>query len=139
MQCSYHKNQSWSWCHKVSILLEPLTYTNENNLQLPICMVCRESANSARMLATGDTLYVRTRLSGRQQSGPTNSADRYVVAILKEETIIGHLPRKISKVCSLFLRRDGSIRCKVTGSRRYCSYPPQGGLAIPSSLQFYAF
>ena len=50
---------------------------------------------------------------------PTNSADRYAVAVLKEETIIGHLPRKMSKVCSLFLRRGGSIRCKVTGSRRY--------------------
>ena len=33
----------------------------------------------------------------------------------------GHLPRKMSKVCSLFLRRGGSIRCKVTGSRRYSS------------------
>ena len=33
---------------------------------------------------------------------PTNAADRYAVVILKQETIIGHLPRKISKVCSLF-------------------------------------
>ena len=52
---------------------------------------------------------------------PTNMADRYAVAVLKQETIIGHLPRKISKVCSLFLRRGGSIRCAVTGSRRHPS------------------
>ena len=69
---------------------------------------------------------------------PTNSADRYAVAVLKEETIIGHLPRKMSKVCSLFLRRCGSIRCKVTGSRRYSSDLPQGGLEIPCSLLFKA-
>ena len=57
---------------------------------------------------------------------PTNTADRYmyVVAVLKQETIIGHLPRKISKVCSLFLRRGGSIRCTVTGSRRHSSDLP---------------
>ena len=69
---------------------------------------------------------------------PTNSADRYAVAVLKEETIIGHLPRKMSKICSLFLRRGGSIRCKVTGSRRYSSDLPQGGLEIPRSLLFTA-
>lgn len=69
---------------------------------------------------------------------PTNSADRYAVAVLKEETIIGHLARKMSKVCSLFLRRGGSIRCKVTGSRRYSSDLPQGGLEIPCSLLFTA-
>ena len=53
---------------------------------------------------------------------PTNMADRYAVAILKQESVIGHLPRKISKVCSLFLPRGGSIRCTVTGSRRH-PYP----------------
>ena len=48
-------------------------------------------------------------------------ADRYAIAVLKQETIIGHLPRKISKVCSLFLRSGGSIRYTVTGSRRHPS------------------
>ena len=69
---------------------------------------------------------------------PTNTADRYAVAVLRRETIIGHLPRKISKVCSLFLRRGGSIRCTVTGSRRHSSDLPQGGLEIPCSLLFTA-
>ena len=42
------------------------------------------------------------------------------------------------EVCSLFLRRGGSIHCKVTGSRRYSSDLPQGGLEIPCSLVFKA-
>ena len=33
--------------------------------------------------------------------------------------IIGHLPRKLSGVCSLFLRRGGVISYTETGGRRY--------------------
>ena len=36
---------------------------------------------------------------------PENASDRYAVAVKKEGTIMGHLPRKVSRVCSLFLRR----------------------------------
>ena len=67
---------------------------------------------------------------------PSNAADRYAVAVTKEETIIGHLPRKLSKVCSLFLRRGGSIRSTVTGRRRYSSDLTQGGLEVPCTLLF---
>lgn len=67
---------------------------------------------------------------------PTNSLDRYAVAVLKNEIIIGHLPRKTSKVCSLFLRRGGTVSCTVTGMRRYSSDLPQGGLEIPCHLLF---
>ena len=38
---------------------------------------------------------------------PTNATDRYAMAVTKGVTIIRHLPRKLSKVCSLFLRRGG--------------------------------
>ena len=47
-----------------------------------------------------------------------NARDQYAVSILKDETVVGHLPMKISKVCSLFLKRRGTIQCKVTGARR---------------------
>ena len=67
---------------------------------------------------------------------PTNATDRYAVAVTKAATIIGHLPRKLSKVCSLFLRRGGSIRFTVTGRRRYSSDLLQGGLEIPCTLLF---
>ena len=67
---------------------------------------------------------------------PTNATDRYAVAVTKAATIIGHLPRKLSKVWSLFLRRGGSIRSTVTGHRRYSSDLLQGGLEIPCILLF---
>lgn len=69
---------------------------------------------------------------------PTNAVDRYAVAVIKSGTVIGHLPRKISKVCSLFLRRGGTIHCIVSGSRRYSADLPQGGLEIPCNLKFKA-
>ena len=43
---------------------------------------------------------------------PKNSSDRYTVAVKNEGTIIEHLPRKLSRVCSLFLRR-GSTQSQV--------------------------
>ena len=43
---------------------------------------------------------------------PKNSSDRYAVAVKNEGTIIEHLPRKLPRVCSLFLRR-GSTQSQV--------------------------
>ena len=67
---------------------------------------------------------------------PTNTSDRYAVAVVKDGVIIGHLPRKISNICSLFLRRGGTISCIVSGGRRYSADLPQGGLEIPCKLLF---
>ena len=61
----------------------------------------------------------------------TNSKDRYAVAVFKNGEIVGHLPRMISRVCSLFIRRGRVIICRVTGRQRYSSDLPQGGLEIP--------
>ena len=33
---------------------------------------------------------------------PTNVSDRYAVAVLKDDVTVGHLPRKVSKIFSLF-------------------------------------
>jgi len=80
------------------------------------------------MAAVGETLQcVRE---------PTNTIDRYAVAVIKSEVIIGHLPKKISRVCSIFLRREGTIHCTVTNTRRYSADLPQGGLEIPCILHF---
>ncbi len=57
---------------------------------------------------------------------PRNALDRYAVAVIKTETIIGHLPQKLSRVCSPFLRRGGTIDCTVTGTRRHSVDLPQG-------------
>lgn len=69
---------------------------------------------------------------------PTNERDRYAVAVIKDGVVIGHLPRKISRICSLFLRRGGSVICRITGPRRYSADLRQGGLKIPCTLLFEA-
>ena len=56
------------------------------------------------------------------------------MAVLKDGTIVGHNPRKISRICLLFLARGGAIVCTPTGGRRYSSDLPQGGLEIPCKL-----
>lgn len=69
-----------------------------------------------------------------------NMADQYAVAVIKEEVesgtsdhaVVGHLPRKISAACSLFI--GGSIMCVVMSSRRYSRDLPQGG-PVSSSLK----
>ena len=75
----------------------------------------------------------------------TNVKDRYAVAVAYkchmdddndtlDDTTVGHLPRKISGVFSLFLRRGISIKCEITGHIRYSSDLSQGGLEIPCLL-----
>ena len=71
----------------------------------------------------------------QRESG--NHADAYAVAVLKDGTIVGHLPRKI-KILSVrwYLHRSGTILCRVFGSRRYSWNLIQGGLEIPCILTF---
>ena len=66
-----------------------------------------------------------------------NAKDRYALAV-KKDWVIGHLSKKISRACPLFLRRGGNIQCTVTGRRRYSYDLPQGGLEIPCSVKFTA-
>lgn len=66
----------------------------------------------------------------------SNSFDPFAVAVMRGDTVIGHVPRKISSVCSLFLRREGSITCQVSGSKRYSEDLAQGGLEITCLLRF---
>ena len=66
-----------------------------------------------------------------------NRHDSNAVAVVKHGMVVGHVPRKISLICALFLRRSGSsIRCEVTGERRHSWDLPQGGLEIPCTLYF---
>ena len=55
-----------------------------------------------------------------------------------ESTIVGHVPRRISPLCSVFIRRGGSITCIVDGPRRHSADLPQGGLELPCKLKFIA-
>ena len=65
-------------------------------------------------------LYVGEELICEREVG--NSHDPQAVALKKEIDgdlrIVGHIPRKISSSCSIFIWRGGSIKCSITGSRR---------------------
>ena len=65
-----------------------------------------------------------------------NVHDPYAVSVEKGDAIVGHLPRQISAMCSLFICLNGSIFCEVTGQRRFSRDLPQGGLEIPCRLTF---
>ena len=65
----------------------------------------------------------------------TNTFDPFAVDMMRGDTVIGHIPRKIS-VYSLFLHREGSITCQVSNSRQYLDDLVQGGLEIPCILVF---
>ena len=69
-----------------------------------------------------------------------NSHDPMAVAVIKEiegETkTVGHIPRRISALSSVFIRRGGTIICIVNGNRRYSTDLIQGGLEIPCLLIF---
>ena len=70
------------------------------------------------------------------QRETNNTHDRFAVAVLKDACVVVHLPRKISSVSSIFIRRGGSILCRVTDCRRYSHDLPQGSLEIPCTLVF---
>lgn len=44
-----------------------------------------------------------------------NVEDPYAVAVLKGTTVVGHVPREISRVFSFFLLHDGTISAEVSG------------------------
>ena len=52
------------------------------------------------------------------------------VAVTKsfhEEKTVGHLPHRMSPLCSAFLRRGGTIKCIVNDHHKYSKDLPQGG------------
>jgi hypothetical protein len=65
-----------------------------------------------------------------------NREDPYTVAIHKTGSTVGHVPRNISCLCTLFLRHGRTISCSVTGQRKRSEDLPQGGLKVPCLLKF---
>ena len=81
------------------------------------------------------TLFVEETLLCEQESGNPN--DAYAVAIKKGSEVVGHVPRKSSAVCSLFLLLGGTICCEITDNQlRYPLDLPQGGLETPCKFIF---
>jgi len=52
-----------------------------------------------------------------------NSYDTYAVAIKKlidgNCVVVGHVPRKISSICSIFIQQGGTIHATVNRHRQY--------------------
>ena len=67
---------------------------------------------------------------------PLNHVNSYTVAVLKDDTVVRHIPKMISRISSLFIARGGTIVCTPMGGRRYSADLPQGGLEIPCKLVF---
>ena len=65
-----------------------------------------------------------------------NIHDPSAAVIRKSGSVVGRVLRAISAVCSSFIRRGGSIFCRVTESSRYSMDLPQGGLEVPCVLTF---
>ena len=64
-----------------------------------------------------------------------NPQDPYAVGLKKDGTTVGHVPRTISCICTLLLRRGGVIEATVTGPQ-YSQDLPQGGLELPCTYRF---
>ena len=49
----------------------------------------------------------------------SNSHDRHAVSVMKDGTIVGHVPRELSSVYYHFIGRGGITSCEVTGRRKH--------------------
>ena len=69
-----------------------------------------------------------------------NLCDSQAVAIKKEIShmlqVVGHVPRRISSICLIFIRRGGITKCTVTGCHRYSSDLSQRDREVPCKLTF---
>ena len=65
-----------------------------------------------------------------------NWNDVFAVAVQSDGNIVGHVPRHISCICTLFICRGGVLNCLVTGTRRYSSDLLQRGMEIPCQYIF---
>ena len=63
----------------------------------------------------------------------------FAVFIVRNGVIVGQVPRRISCVCSAYLHRGGTISCTVTGTKRYSSDLPQGGLENALQIPLHRF
>ena len=47
-----------------------------------------------------------------------NNHDKFAVSLVKDATVVAHVPREFSRVFWHFLRHGGTITCEVTGQRK---------------------
>ena len=67
-----------------------------------------------------------TNVHGRRVRGKNSNVSKkvvnpYAVAVMRRNTVVGHVPRKISAACSLFLHGNGTIRYRTRCFSGPCS------------------
>ena len=68
-----------------------------------------------------------------------NPNNLYAIAIKNVASVIGHIPRKLSAACSLFLSLGETMNCDIMDNhRQYSADLLQGGLKIPCKFVFCA-
>ena len=67
------------------------------------------------------------------QREPSNAYDCSAVSVLRDGTVVGHVPREVRRPFQSFLLTGGSITCEVLGHRRYGK-----GLEVPCLYKFRA-
>ena len=64
-----------------------------------------------------------------------NEADKFPVKVVKNNEIVGNLPREYSQTLWYFIARGGKICVEVTGCKRHCKQLC-GGMEIPCRSVF---
>ena len=72
-----------------------------------------------------------------------NEYDRHAVAVTKNDSIVGHVPRELATTLYFFLKRRGSrAMCVITGHRKYgiglevpCVYKVEGPTKVVKKLR----
>ena len=73
--------------------------------------------------------YVGETLLVEREEG--NVHDSYAVSIKKDDSVVGHVPREILRICWHFIGHGGTIGCEVTGHRKKGK-----GLEVPCKYSF---
>ena len=79
----------------------------------------RETYEKASVIR-GHHVYktVWTPFIGQELSLKAEDGNAHAVAVMKDGSVVGHIPRSLSTVSWYFLKRGGHISCRVTGRRK---------------------
>lgn len=65
-----------------------------------------------------------------------NLFDKYAISVLKDNIVVGHVPKEISKLVAFFIKHGGVLKCIVTEGGVYRHSEEAGGLEIPCVMVF---
>ena len=86
------------------ILLSVLEYLIMEEYETLSCVREYHEYQSVWRVAVGEELHFEREIL-------RNPMDPYAVVVKKDSITVSHLPRKISRMCSLFLIRGGKFSC----------------------------